>query len=184
MGNSTWLVIGALLLAGLAWYSQTSMRNKIQVLFIRPNKTLVSRLVKLSAKYVIIDGYKYSIDPKRIMLRWVATGINQLFPTWLPTVIVKWDTDVPLDPETFENTWRDGDMMNMASSQEDYRDFAKGMESQVGGKKGILDKYLALIVIAGFIILGFVLYKVMGDQASIGNQISQMHQILNQQQVK
>lgn len=150
------LTIGIL---GVFFYTQQSLRGKLLCFFHRPNRTIVEKKISLRSKYVIFDGGRFVVNPKRISLIWYKRGFHSFFPTFIPSLTYKWDTDQPLDPTTFQNTWDTPEARQAARGEESWKGFAKGVSSQVGKKQGGLEKYLPWISIALTLVVGYLVYQ-------------------------
>jgi hypothetical protein len=142
----------------MTWYSTASKRNKLLCRFRKPDLTLIEKFVPKHSRYVIFDGGKYIIEPKRVILQWYNRGIHQFFPMWIPSLDYKWDTDVALDPRKFTNTWDTPEARNAASSEDDWKGFNKGMQAQTGKKVTMFQQYLPWITIGAIVILGVMVY--------------------------
>lgn len=156
---STLLILVLLVFFAMIFYSTARLRNKIYCTFRRINKTKIDKFVPMISRYVIFDGGRYKIDKKRIILLWYNRGINQFFPQWVPSLDYGHYSDVPHDPDKFEDTWDTPEARNAASSEEDWKGFNKGMAQQVGKKSGVFMRYLPFILIAVGVIVAFLIYS-------------------------
>lgn len=168
MGNwgLSLFVIAAFVL--FIWYrAQTRFRDKMLCQFIRPNKQRIEKWVPLDSKYVVFDRGRYGTgryrcDPECITMLWYARGINILFPTLVPTLEFKWDTENPLDPRTFQSTWLTPEARHAGWEEHQHVAFARASAAQAGVKKSILEKFLPLITIGGILIVLFIAWQGFG----------------------
>jgi hypothetical protein len=88
-----------------------------------------------------------------------------LFQEW------KWDTDQPIDPSTFKNSWDSPEARNAADSEKDWRNMNGGLDTQLGGAKQTgLMKWLPFITI-GVLVVGLVfLYSTFNGKLGIIEQ--------------
>lgn len=159
MDVSTLVIIFAVGIVGLFWYSQSKLKNRLLCTFRRANKTKVEKLIPIRSKYVIFDGGRYNVNPKRISLFWYNRGIHQFFPTWLPTLDFTFDDPNALNPEDFKVTW-DTPEAREASGQEDaFRAFAKGVTAQLGKKSRFPEWLFPAITIGAIAMIGYLVYQ-------------------------
>ena len=173
MDVSTLIIIFAVGIIGMFWYSQSKLKNKLLCTFRRANKTKVEKLIPLKSRYVIFDGGRYNVNPKRISLFWYNRGMHQFFPTWLPTLDYNYQSQNPLDPGTFKDTW-DTPEAREASGQEDaFKAFAKGISTQVGKKSRFPEWLFPMITIGAILVVGYLVYQ-QGQHLSYLEQLIQV----------
>ena len=103
MDFSSLLAIMAIMMVGMAWYANSSKRNKIYCSFRRVNKTKVVKFVKMSSRYVIFDKARFDVIPSCITFEWFDKGlIGMMFPQWVATLDFTHDSRYPLDPNTLK----------------------------------------------------------------------------------
>lgn len=157
------------LCVGFYFYEQVKKKNQLYCIFRTPSKTREEKFVPLRSKYVIYRGGKYRVDPRRIQMTWWNRGILGMLGLgfWVPTLDFTWWTGQPFDPENFEITWESPEARNMLSTEEDIIDFAKGAPPVGGKKESTLQRLLPWIALAGVIIIGFMLFQLRGDIATL-----------------
>lgn len=165
MDISTLVIIFAVGIVGLFWYSQNKLKGKIFCTFRRINKTKIEKFVSQRSKYVFFDPGKknpqgrYNINTKRITLLWFNRGIHQFFPMWVPSLDFSWHSPDPHNPENFKTTW-DTPEAREASAQEDaFKAFSKGLTSQIGGKGRFPEWLFPAITIGAVAIIGYLVYQ-------------------------
>lgn len=143
-----------LLLLFTAWYSTASKRNKILCNFSRRNKTVIEKFVPQSSRYVVFDKGRYKVDTKRIQLFWYTRGINQYFPMFVPYLQYSFYSDMPHDPDDYQDTWDTPEGELAASGEDDWKGFNRATQSinskSVTGMKKWLPYILA--VAAGLVV--------------------------------
>lgn len=178
MSPQTLIVIMAISILVLAWYANTSKRNKILCTFRRVNKTKIVKFVKMKAQYVIFDGGKYDIVPSRITFQWYTAGIvHMLFPQWVATLDYAYDSSSPLDPNTLSYNWetpRVRQAINAAELVESY--FKTSTPSSSVKKQGIFMQYLPFIAIGLVVLVGFWMYN---NMQSLSNHMAIIQNQLN-----
>lgn len=151
----------------ILYWTQTRMKNKMLCYFIRPNRQRIEKWVPLDSKYVVFDRGKWGIgryrcDPECVTMMWYERGINKLFPTLVPTLEFKWDTPNPLDPKTFESTWKTPEAMEMGWEEHQHIAFAKASAQQAGVKRTMLDRFFPLIMVGLLMVVLFIVWKNFG----------------------
>ena len=159
------------LLAAANIYSQYSWRGKALCLFRRANRTVVEKKIPLKSKYVIFDGGKYRVNPKRIDLMWYTRGIHQLFPMFVPVLEYKWDTDQPLDPTTFTNTWDSPEARKALNQEENIRSLDRAVTQGAGKKESTFQRFLPWITIAILLVVAMWVYQMSGHIGELQQQI-------------
>ncbi|KKM44498.1 hypothetical protein LCGC14_1561510 [marine sediment metagenome] len=159
MDAKTLLIIVLIMFNGLIFYSSAKLQNKIYCSFRRIDKTKIEKFVPKDARYVIFDKGRYKIDTKRITLLWWNRGFSYFFPQKVSSLDFSWYSEVPHDPDNFEDTWDTPEARNAASSEEDWKGFNKGMAQQIGKKAGAIVQYLPYIMVMAFVILAFLYYS-------------------------
>lgn len=169
MSAGTFFVVAIVLLVGYVFFEQIQKKNQVYCSFRRPNRTKIEKWVKLHSKYVIFEGGKYRVNPKKITLLWWNRGILGMFGVgfWVPSLDYRWDTDQPLDPDTFETTWDTPEVRNMLGSEEDYKDFAKGAPPAGAKKEGVFQRFLPWIMLAILLVLALWIYQMQGQLAGL-----------------
>lgn len=179
MSTGTLLYLLMLLFGGLVFmlfYSQKKFKDKMLCYFIRPNKQRIEKWVPMYARYVRFDKGKYGIeryriDPDCITMQWYDRGINKLFPTFIPTLEFRWDSQDPMDPKKFEPITRGPEVAEALASGEDYKAFAKATEKQMGNKGRFPEWFFPIIIIGVVLIMLFLIWQMRG-------QISGLEQII------
>jgi hypothetical protein len=138
----------------ITWYSLWSLQGRIKCQFHRKDRTVIEKTIKVKDKQVWFDNGCYQINPKRFSIKWFKLWsvfpYPMLFQEW------KWDTDQPIDPSTFKNSWDSPEARNAADSEKDWRNMNGGLDAQSGAiKQTGLMKWLPFITI-GVLVIGLV----------------------------
>lgn len=177
--TTTMLALLAILAVVYVSYTMQKLKTRIHCTFIRADKTKIEKWVKATQRRIAFDGGWYYVVPKRIILAVWDKGIFSLFPTKVQSLIFKWDDPNPLDPETFNNTWETPETRANLNKEEDIRAYAHGNMTATGKqKKGMLEGLMPILTIAGFVIVGYVLYIIMKKQDMLGNAINVLQEML------
>lgn len=152
-----YVVYFLLFLMAYHFYSVYSVRNKIWCSFRRADRTKVEKWAKENQARIDFDGGWYHVEPSRtvLMLKW-----NPL-PMWVRALDFRHDSARALHPDTFDNAFTPE-----ARKQLDKTDDIKALEignnqALAGGKqkKGLLESFMPIIVIGGFLIVAWFLWQ-------------------------
>lgn len=172
MDNKTlFMALGWILLL-YTWYSLFNLQGKIHCQFHTKERTIEDRIIKVKDKVVRFKSGTYQVNPKRFSIRWKKLWSILPFPILF--LEYKWDTDQPIDPATFKNTWDSPEARNAANSENDWRGFNKGVESGGNKKQGMLEKWLPWITLAVVVIVIFFVYQMNGKMGIIEQQIQNL----------
>lgn len=162
MNIQTFVLVIVVVFFGLFWYSQHSWKNKVLCLFRKPNRTVIEKKVPLNSRYVIFDGGKYQVNPKRIDLMWYTRGIvHSFFPMFVPFLEFKHDTPQALDPTDFKHTWDTPEARGSTREEERFKALSRGFQAQAGKKQSSLERLLPWAAIGVTLIIGFMVYQLM-----------------------
>ena len=178
MSIQTFVMLMALMILGMAWYANTSKRNKILCRFRRVNKTMVAKFVKMQNRYVIFDGGKYDIKPSRIVFQWYQSGlIHMIFPQWVATLDYTYSSRFPHDPNNMNITSETPATRKALNKEEWVESYYKGAKPSAPGKKqSLITQYLPWISILLVVMIGFYLYN---NMQVMVNDMNIMKNMLN-----
>lgn len=162
MSIQTFITAMAGFILVMAWYANTSKRNKILCTFRRVNKTKIVKFVKMSSRYVIFDNGKYDIIPSRITFQWYTGGIiHMLFPQWVATLDYSYSSRFPHDPNNLAITSETPAVRKALNKEEWVESYYKGAKpSSTSSKKiGLLTQYLPWIAIVLVLLVAVFVYN-------------------------
>ncbi len=161
-------------------YSVYTLKDKIHCTFIREDKTIVAKFAKVKMQKIDWENKWYNLDPKRTVLKLVWMGI---IPTYVRCLIFKWDSNMPLDPTTWSNAYDNPADRKALDRTENLRSLLINTKTSVGmksnQKKGMLEGLVPIILICGFLILGYFGYQSIKklDLIGIGQNVIQEQNI-------
>lgn len=159
MDFSMLIAIMAIMLVGMAWYANSSKRDKIYCSFRRVNKSKIVKFVKMTSRYVIFDGARYDIIPSCITYEWFDKGlIGKMFPQSVATLDFSWYSRYPLDPNTLKPVVISPEVRKAMNKEEWVRSYAKGFVPPTAKKQSMIQQYLPFASIVLVILVGFYLY--------------------------
>jgi hypothetical protein len=156
--------------AALQW----DRSNKIHITYHGSDKRIRHRWVKNDAKYTVFEAGLYAVLPDRC----ASMRYNPLMvlPSQVQHLDLRFDSCIPQNPETFEYNDITPEAWLALTKEKDIRDYSKAnTEVSRGDKKGLIEKYMGLITIAGFGILGYLIYMIMGRMDSLGQMLNAIH---------
>jgi len=160
--------------------SVMGLKLKTHCTFIRPDKTRIEKMIKAKQRRVEFDGGWYYVIPNRIILKVMDSGIYKLFPTKVSSLIYKWDSPVPLDPNTFQNSWETPEARKALNKEEDIRAYSAGNVASLAKSKpqGMLDRFFPIIVIGAVCVIGYMLYSLSGKVDMLGQAVNTLQKMM------
>ncbi len=169
-----------------ASYSAYSLKTRIFCSFRKADKTLIEKWAKVNQRRIEFEGGWYYVNPKRTYTMLLTKGIHQIIPIWIRRSDYRWDSSQPLDPETFTNDWETPEARANLDKEEDIVAYSKGNRTsfQAKQKKGMLESYMPIITIGGFVLIGYVIYTLTKKVDMLGTAINVAQQMLQQMLAK
>jgi hypothetical protein len=138
-------------------YTTYAYKDKIFCTFRRRDKTKIEKWVKSAQGRIAFDNGWYDVDPARtvLQLKWMP------LPIWIRTLDFRHDSSLALHPDTFDNTLTPEGRKQM-NITDDLRALEQGNQSSLAPGKlqqGMLSKWLPIIVIVGFVIIGYFVFS-------------------------
>ncbi len=170
-------MIMALVVVGMAWYANSSKRDKIFCRFKRVNKTQISKFVKMTSRYVIFDRKKYDIISGCIVFEWWDKGIiGMMFPQWVASLDFTYASRFPHDPNTLKPVIISPEVRAVMDKEEWAKSYFKSSAPKsTSGKQSMIQQYLPWVAIMAVVLVGFYLYTNMQslqhDIAAIQNTL-------------
>lgn len=155
---------------GLSFFQALKAQNKIYCTFIKRDGTEISKYAKLNQGRVEFENGYYNIIPNRITLKKVWFGV---IPTKVVCAKWKWDSNMPIDPTTWKNDYDKPEDRAALDKTEDLRalfETQKNTLSTKSGKKSMLENLMPIIMIGGFLIVGYLVWKMNENVTSVGIQ--------------
>ncbi len=161
MSPQTLIMLMALFVVGIAWYANSSKRNKIFCRFKRRNKTQIAKLVPMSYRYVIWDKKKYDIIPSCIVFEWWDKGIiGMLFPQWVASLDYTDGIRWPHDPNTLKPVIISAEVRAVMDKEEWAKSYFKSSVPKTARQnQNMLQQYLPYVAIVLVVLLGFYFYQ-------------------------
>jgi hypothetical protein len=156
-----------------------TLKDKVHCTFIRKDRTTLTKLAKVNQGRVIFDNGYYYIDIKRTTLKMVWMGF---IPTWIRCLIFWSGSSKPLDPANNWNASYDDPQERKALNRnESIMSLMNKQNTVIAGKaakKGMLESLMPIIMIGGFLIVGYLVYQMKQNQDLLGAQSNVLQQQL------
>lgn len=177
MSPQTFFVALAAILVAMAWYANSSKRDKIYCVYRRANKTKRSKFVKMASRYVVFDGKRKDVIPSCITFEWWDKGIvHMLFPQWVATLDFSPSSRFPLDPNTLEPAIISDEVRNAMNKEEWVKSYAKGFTPPSSKRQSAIQQYIPWIAVILVLLVGVYLYTNLSalahNQAIMQDQIN------------
>lgn len=170
-------IIMGLIVLGFSIYQAMGLQNKISCTFIRKDRTEIHKFAKVTQGRVDFDNAYYNIVPDRVTLKRVWCGI---IPTYVKCAKWKWDSNMPIDPATWNNDYDNPADRKALDKTEDLRALLETQKSALvgksGGKKSMLENLMPIIMIGGLVIIGYFVYTMKNNQDMLGMQSNVIQQ--------
>lgn len=177
MDLQTFITAMAVIVVAMAWYANTSKRNKILCSFRRVNKTKINKWVKMQSRYVVFDGGRYDIRPRRVTWLWYCQGIiHMIFPQWVPTLDYSWTSRFPHDPDNMDVTAESPEVRKALNKEEWVKSYYRGAKPTTATRQNIITQYLPWIAIILVFVVGVYLYN---NMQAMNIQMQAIQQSLN-----
>ncbi len=162
--NSTFIVIFVLVI-GWQIFSTLNTTHRIWCSFRRRDRTKLEKWAKDDQGRIDFDGAWYHVEPSRcvLMLKWMP------LPMWVRALDYRWNSARALHPDTFETSFDPTERKRLDRSDE-IRAFDEGGQRAMKGgeKKGMLERLFPIIVLVGFVIIGFMLWRMQNSVNMLG----------------
>jgi hypothetical protein len=175
--NTSMLLIILFFILVYQSYTTYSLKDKIFCTFYRANKTKIEKWAKDKQRLIDFDGGWYDVDPARVVLqlKW-----NPL-PVWIRASTYRFDSPRALDPSNFDNRYTP-DERKQLDKADDIRELQQGNRQalQAGKQKVAIGGWLPIVVIIGFLVVGFMLWRQQSSIDKIGLGQNYIESILSQ----
>jgi hypothetical protein len=156
-----------------ASYTLFRVKNRIHCELIRKDGTSVQGWATYTMQRIALDNGWYYLDTDRIVHElWDKGWPFIAFPTRGDKLYFRFNSDRPLDPKTFTNSWPTPDARKMLDKSDDIQAEKEGNRRAVGGNKGaLLQQYMPIILLVIALAVGFSIYNqslLMGKVDQIG----------------
>jgi hypothetical protein len=155
-------------------YQIYTLKDKIHCTFIRKDRTSITKLAKVKADRIDFDNKWYNLDIKRTTLKMVWVGF--IFPTWVRCLIFRFDSNMPLDPADWSNDYDKPEDRKALNRSENIQSLMVNNKNSFirggSGKKSMLEQWIPLLTIVGFIALGYMLYQSQQKTDMLGQAIN------------
>ena len=161
-------------------YKTWKLKDYIYCTFIRQDRTEINKYAKISQGKIEFDNGFYNLDVKRTTLKLVWNGI---IPTWVRCLKFKFDSNKPIDPTTWNNTYdkpEDRKALNRTEAIQSLMTKQNTILSAKAGKKSMLEGLMPVILIGGLLILGYMVYQQQAKTDMLGMSIN----VLQEQNIK
>lgn len=179
MNYQTLILIMAMVVVGMAWYANSSKRNKIYCSFTRVNKTSVHKFVKMVSRYVVFDGKRYDVVTSCIKFDWWDKGlVHMLFPQWVAALDFTYASRWPIDPATGKPAIISPEVRSAMNKEEWVKSYAKGFTPPSAKKQTAIQQYLPYVAILLFVMMAVYFYtNIQALGASLAEVVNRLNAI-------
>ena len=162
------------IIVALSVFKGLSLRNQIFCTYRRRDKTKLKKWGKAIEGYRInFDNGWYYIDIKRCVLefRWVG-----ILPIWVRTLDFRFDSPMPLDPETFNNDWQTPEARKALDKTEDVKALNEGSKKALAPAGKVAGAFggglMPILMIGGLLITLYFVYQLSGKIDMVGQAMN------------
>lgn len=176
--STTYIILALFVIAYLSFDTYT-LSKKIHCTFRRRDNTKLTKWAKMTQGNIEFDGGIYRVRPDRTYQQLYTGGLHILVPTWIRCSDYRWDSQLPLDPKTFSNEYATPEEQKQLEMEDDIRGLHEGnRKAQGAAKGGALSGWMPIIVLCGFLILGYLTYSNMKKADQVGFALNVVQQQL------
>jgi hypothetical protein len=178
MNTTTIMLVFLMMIVVIGMWQSRKMKTMVLCKYTSRSKQTFDKLVSEKNGYVIFEGKKFRLLPSCGSQKYYDKGFSGFFPTKITAYDFRWNSDLPIDPNTGEPAMltpenmaklnQEGALGAYAGSQDQ---FLKGGKAKLGG----IDKWMPFIVIGLGVAIGYAIYMQMqmkADQDIIKQAIS------------
>jgi preprotein translocase subunit SecG len=181
LSPSTLLIVVLIFVVLYASYSARSLKHKIYCTFRKKDRTILHKWAKEEQSKIDFDGGWYDVVPGSTVLRMWDSGIHYFFPVWVRCLDFRWDSSKPLNPDTFDNTYRPEERKQLDMA-DDISALERGnVQAFQGAKgaKGFLERWMPILILVGFVIIVYMVMQQNKRLDMLGNSTNFIQQQLN-----
>ena len=169
-----------LIILALSALSAWRMKNQIWCTFRRADRTKIEKFASVKQGRIDFDGGWYYLRPERTTLILWTKGIHLLVPTFVRSLDFRHNSSLPLDPNTFTNNWDTPETRKNLNKEEDIKALMNANRSSLGvkQKQGMLERFFPIIVICGFLVVGYMLWSMQQKQDAIGFALNTLQKMI------
>ena len=149
-------------------YIAYGLRTKILCTYRRTDRTKVEKWTTPNQSRIEFEGGWYQVEPSRTVIQWKF--LLGFFPVPVRALDFRHGSSRALHPETFDTS-----LSPEERKQLDRTDNLMGLQTASqqatkGSQKrgGMLEQYLPYIMLAGFVIIGYFIFQIQGNQNKLG----------------
>ena len=153
-----------ILLAGIVvlgmWQSR-KMKTKVFCNYTSRSKQTYDKLVNEKDGKVIFEGKAFKLLPAYGKSKYYDKGLSSLFPTKITAYDFRWNSDLPIDPNTGEPAMLTPEVMNKLNQEGAMLSYTGSNQTALATSKskfGGMDKFMPIIMIALACAVAFLIY--------------------------
>jgi len=179
MNTQTMMLVMLILIVILGMWQSRRMKTMVHCTYTSQSKQTFNKLVREKDGYVIFDGKRFPLLPAYGVQMHYDKGLSSFFPTKITAYSFRWNSDLPVDPNTGEPAILSPANMNKLRQESALGNYA-GSQNQAlstikGGKMGGFDKwmpYIMIVLVLAVVYCIYMTYQMNKDQTIIKTAIS------------
>lgn len=157
LNGTTMFAILALLILIFHVYQVYATNRKIWCVFRKAGRIVEQKWAKETQGRIEFDGGWYEVETDRTQLS-IKWNPLPMFVRWLD---FRHGSARALHPDTFENSFsaEERKQLNLKDDIQAYDQGSRQSLNAQGGRQGAMQKYFPLIVLLGFLIIGYLVWQ-------------------------
>jgi len=168
--TSMMLVLLFLIVVTGMWQSR-KMKNMVHCTYSSSSKQTWDKLVRQRDGFAIFEGNKFFLLPEYGESRYYDKGLSAFFPTKITAYKFRWNSPLPINPNTGEPAMVSPEFMNKLNQGGALLSYAGSQDQALSSKKnkaGGFDKWMPFIILGLVVAVGYCIYMVYNMSADQG----------------
>jgi preprotein translocase subunit SecG len=174
MNTQNIILIAIVIMFAYAIYATNNIKKKVRCRYVSRSKQSFEKMIPSKSNYVYFESKKFYILPRCVTLNAYDKGIFSLFPTKVWEVSYHWNSPYPDDPNTGEPVMLSPEVEKTLDQEAALGDYAGSQQRALmgkGGKGGMLEKMMPVIVIVMALAVAYLVYT--NFQSSKNDKVTQ-----------
>lgn len=155
------LAVFFMAIVAIGMWQSRRMKTMVLCKYTSRSKQTFDKLVSEKPGYVIFEGKKFKILPSCGQQKYYDKGLSSFFPTKITAYDFRWNSDLPIDPNTGDPVMLTPENMARLNQEQALGAYAGSNETALKGGKaklGGMDKWMPFIMIGLAIAVGYLIY--------------------------
>ena len=160
--TTTMMLVFLFIIVAAGMWQARKMKTMAHCTYTSESKQGFEKIVREKDGFVVFEGKRFKLLPAYGKLRHYDKGLSGFFPTKIVSYDFRWNSDLPVDPNTGEPAMLSPSNMNKMRQESALSDYVSGSASALsgkGGKQGMLEKMMPIIMIVIALVVAYCAYQ-------------------------